>query len=148
MLALPLEFYCTQPYMQAKLQNYWWEKLTIRYIVTNHYAKIFVKILPKSSFFAFFQGNKERTRRFLTPLFFTTKNSINLLPHAHVFWAWARILRINHSNLCKVIRKPQSRFAFLYNSWFFWDDWSFCKITKMFWRTILTTPRVRPYMYV
>ena len=104
----------------------------------SKFGKIFV--------FAFFQGNKERQGDFLHHFFFTTKNSINLLPHAHVFWAWARILRINHSNLCKVIRKPQSRFAFLYDSWFFSDDWIFCKMTKMFWRTILTTPRVRPHM--
>ena len=80
----------------------------------SKFGKIFV--------FAFFQGNKERQGDFLHHFFFTTKNSINLLPHAHVFWAWARILRINHSNLCKVIRKPQSRFAFYKIPGFYFPD--------------------------
>ena len=46
-------FTAPNQYMQATLQNYWWEKLTIRYIVTNHYAKIFVKIWQNLRFCIF-----------------------------------------------------------------------------------------------
>ena len=77
--------------------------------------------LAKTSFLHFSKVIK-RDKEISYTTFFNHKK-ILIYSHMHMFFGRGpEFLRINHSNLCKVIRKPQSRFAFYKIPGFYFPD--------------------------